>query len=111
MATEENRPEQGEEVDLTIRVQHVQLGDLVEDEISHYRGIAVARTEHLYGCVRVIVSPQDKAPDGKLLPNYEFDEAQLVVLEQWRVSPDIDVIQKAPAGPRSHVETVPTEQR
>lgn len=41
----------------------IRLGDKVTDSISGVTGIAVARYEFLYGCVRIAVERLDK--DGK----------------------------------------------
>lgn len=56
----------------------VKLGDRVKDNITGFEGIAVARTEFLYGCVRVCVQP-GKLKDGKTIDAEWFDEQRLDV--------------------------------
>lgn len=57
----------------------VNLGDKVKDRITGQVGIAISRTEHINGCVRIgIQSPVGK--DGKV-PNPEYaDIEQLEVM-------------------------------
>jgi hypothetical protein len=58
----------------------VQLGDKVKDKISGFTGIAVARTDWLYGCIRITIQPE-VSKEGKYVENQTFDEPQLVVLK------------------------------
>lgn len=57
------------------------VGTRVRDEISGFEGIAVGRTEWLYGCVRIGVAPEKLDKDGRVTPPEWFDEAQLLTLE------------------------------
>jgi len=54
----------------------VQLGTKVRDNITGFEGIAVSRTEYLFGCVRVCVEPQ-ALHDGKPIDSQFFDEQRL----------------------------------
>jgi hypothetical protein len=54
----------------------VRLGASVTDSISGFTGIAVSRTEYLYGCVRVGVEPGN-LKDGKPGETQYFDEQRL----------------------------------
>lgn len=54
----------------------VRLGDRVKDDISGFEGIAVARSEYLYGCVRVCVEPM-ALHEGRLIESQWFDEQRL----------------------------------
>jgi hypothetical protein len=58
----------------------VQLGDRVQDVISQFKGIAIAKTEWLYGCVRFTVAPEE-LHEGKAIDPQSFDEPQLKILE------------------------------
>jgi len=71
----------------------IKLGDLVKDRITHYRGIAVCRTEWLNGCARVGVQSQ-QLKDGIPQEPQHFDEAQLDVL-----GPDQPSATKITGGP------------
>ena len=53
------------------------LGEMYQDIISGFKGVAVARTTWLYGCVRITLQPK-KLHDGKPVDNHTFDEDQLV---------------------------------
>jgi len=57
----------------------VTLGDKVQDTISGFKGIAVAKHIYQQGCHRITVQPSvDKT--GKLPESVTFDEPQLEVL-------------------------------
>jgi hypothetical protein len=54
----------------------IKLGTKVRDKITGFEGIATSRTEFLYGCIRIGVTPKmDK--DGRLGDVQHFDEPQL----------------------------------
>jgi hypothetical protein len=55
----------------------IKLGTKVKDSISGFEGIATARIEYLYGCVRVLVEPQGLNQDGKPIEAQYFDEQRL----------------------------------
>jgi len=63
-------------------MKKVKLGNTYKDSISGFIGVATARTTYLYGCVRILITPIALKKDGDLLPNYWFDEAQLVAVRQ-----------------------------
>jgi hypothetical protein len=67
----------------------VKLGNKVRDTITGFTGIAVGRTEWLYGCTRIGVEPTE-LKDGKLVVAQWLDEQRLVVVEPTApvVSPD-----------------------
>lgn len=56
----------------------VTLGKKYKDNITGYEGIATARTDYLYGCVRVLIEPLKLKKDGDFLPDCWFDEQRLV---------------------------------
>lgn len=53
----------------------VVLGNRYRDSITGFEGVAVARTEYLYGCARVGL--QGPASGGKVPDSQWFDELQL----------------------------------
>ena len=57
----------------------VHLGDRVKDSITGFKGIAVARSEYLYGCTSYCVSPE-ALHEGKTITGHWFDEPRLVVM-------------------------------
>ena len=57
----------------------ITLGQEVRCKITGLKGIAVARCEYLYGCVRVSVQPKS-AKDGKISEQTYIDEPQLEVV-------------------------------
>lgn len=65
----------------------VKLGDKVKDRVTGFKGIAVAKTEWLYGCVRIGVRSQKLNKDGSPITEQWFDEASVTVTS------------KAPGGP------------
>ena len=62
----------------------VKLGDKVQDSISGFEGVAVSRTEYLYGCVRVGVEGKKKPGES-----YYFDEQRLTVTTNARSGGDM----------------------
>lgn len=68
----------------------VNVGDHVRDEISGYEGIALARTEWLYGCVRVHVQSKE-LKDGKPV-DVTFDEDQLQVIKAKAIQPKVSMV-------------------
>ena len=89
----------------------VGLGARVKDPISGLTGIAVSRTEFLYGCVRVGVQPE-ALHDGKPIDQVFVDEPQLEVVAPGVIAGFGRLVlgfgseQEAPApsGPRSDVQ-------
>ncbi len=67
----------------------VQLGSKVRDQISGFTGIATGRATYLFGCVRVLVEPQE-LKDGKPIESQWIDEQRLKVLKEGGIetSPD-----------------------
>src|SRR5687768_7018463 len=62
------------------------LGDKVKDRISGLTGIVTSRAEHLYGCARYWVSPQE-VKDGKPAEGAWFDEAGIELVEASVIKP------------------------
>lgn len=63
----------------------VKLGDRVRDSVTGFTGIAVARTEWLHGCDRIVIQPDKLDKDGKVQPNESFDEPQVIVLQAGKI--------------------------
>lgn len=64
-----------------MRKNRIELGDLVEDKHTGFKGTAYGRTQWLYGCERITVQPKVGA-DGKVGESISFDEPSLIVLEK-----------------------------
>jgi len=66
----------------------IKLGDEVEDVITGFSGIAVAKTDWIHGCSRVTIQPPvDK--DGKHPDAISFDEPAVKLVKKEKVKPDI----------------------
>jgi hypothetical protein len=62
------------------------LGSKVRDPITGFEGVVTARTEWLYGCVRVAVqTPELK--DGKPVEEQWFDETRVDVIASGHSDP------------------------
>jgi hypothetical protein len=59
----------------------IDVGDSVKDTITGLTGIAVCRSEWLYGCIRVGVQPRE-ANEGKVPEIVYVDEPQLKVVKR-----------------------------
>ncbi len=55
----------------------MKLGAIVRDEITGFEGVAVSRTEYLFGCVSVGVQPVGLTEKGKPGDVVYFDEQRL----------------------------------
>ena len=62
----------------------IQLGDMVKDQVSGFKGIVTAQIVYITGCVQYKVQPSNGlglksrlGVDGKVLEPEWFDEAQL----------------------------------
>jgi hypothetical protein len=58
------------------------LGDLVRDVYTGFQGTALARTDWLYGCTRILVEPTKLTKEGAVAASVEFDEQRLVVVKR-----------------------------
>ena len=83
----------------------VKLGQKVRDTISGVEGVAVARTEWMYGCVRITIQPEG-SKDGKPYEYFNADEPQLVAAR----APEKANPQKG-HGPRSDPGRAPDPTR
>jgi ribosomal protein L14 len=62
----------------------VNLGDLVKDSVSGFKGIAVSRHSYLQGCDRISIQPPiDK--NGKHPESVTFDEPQLIIIKKEKI--------------------------
>ncbi len=84
----------------------IKLGSKVKDIITGFEGVAVARTEWLYGCTRIGVDSAE-LNDGKPVETQWFDEQRLEMTEaqEPKVSKDSSATsggpQRDPIRPRS----------
>lgn len=65
-----------------MKTEKIQLGDLVRDTVSGFKGIAVGRTTWMFGCDRITVHPQGLTKEGKTFETMSFDEPSLEVLKK-----------------------------
>lgn len=65
----------------------IELGDMVQDKISGFKGIANSLAKCLTGCDRVEVVPNKLNKEGKLADGYWFDEYQLKVVKRGVIRP------------------------
>lgn len=76
------------------------LGKKYKDKISGFAGIAFARSIFLYGCIRVLLSPDKLDKDGKCLDDVWFDEEQLELVKEKKEIKKNNT--NPPAGPGSN---------
>lgn len=63
----------------------VELGDTAVDEVSGFKGVAVAEHTYLNGCSRFSLQPE-VGKDGKLPDACTFDTPNLKVLKKKKVA-------------------------
>lgn len=88
----------------------IELGSKCRDKLTGFAGIAVARTQWLYGCERYTIQPEKLDKDGKVLDTVTFDEPQLEVVG----APSAKAQRKAasePGGPRPAPSRSPDPKR
>lgn len=78
----------------------IQLGDLVEDAVTRFRGRVVGRAQYLTGCNQAYVVPQadspHKYPDGMWL-----DEGRLCIVGHQRLT--LPAASENPGGPQHNL--------
>lgn len=73
------------------------VGDRVKDRISGLTGIVMSRAEHLFGCCRYWLQPEE-AKDGKPVDGCWLDEAALVLVQEGVIAPrQIRMVESVPA--------------
>lgn len=72
----------------------IELGDVVRDTITPFKGVVIAETNWLHGCRRLVVQPQ-ALHEGKPIESQSFDEPQLTIVQKKNHVPERD-----PGGPR-----------
>lgn len=82
--------------------ERTELGDKVRDVVTGFKGVVVARTEWLNGCVRVTVQPKMKK-DGVCPEGAAFDEPQLEILQRANTPPEVKEQRLETGGPRPDV--------
>ena len=65
----------------------VKLGSRVKDTITGFVGVAVARSEWMYGCNRIVVESQE-LKDGKTIDGQWFDEQRIETIEEGVLAVD-----------------------
>ena len=85
---------------------NIELGDEVEDKVTGFKGIAIARHTYLEGCDRISIQPKIKK-DGTLVEPSSFDEPTVKIIRRSIVKPahiEEPRIRKT-GGPRDHKHT------
>lgn len=61
---------------------HPILGCFVRDTLTGFEGIATGRSEYMYGCAQVAITPDKLGPDGKPIQGEWFDEQRVALVDQ-----------------------------
>jgi len=61
-------------------MENIKLGDEVIDIASGFKGVAIGRTQWLYGCGRITIQPK-VGKDGKLPDDKTFDELGIKIIK------------------------------
>lgn len=78
----------------------IKLGSRVRDAITGFEGIAIARTEWIYGCSRIGVEATKLDEKGKPADAQWFDEQRIELVKEQ--APPLSAQSDAPTGgPRS----------
>ena len=86
----------------------VKLGDEVQDVVCGIKGIAVAVTTWLNGCVRITIQPNMKKSDQEAPKSYTTDVEQCKILKKAKFKIEEDKkTKKKPSGGRPDPERHP----
>jgi hypothetical protein len=61
-------------------MKKISLGSNVEDPITGFKGVAIARAEYMYGCGKILVQPEG-LNEGKIISSEWIDEPRLDVIK------------------------------
>lgn len=83
------------------------LGDKVRHKITGFKGVAIAITKWLNGCVRITVQGESLTKEGAIKPTETIDEDELVVTKKgYLPSPTF-----APGGPKPSPKQLESARR
>lgn len=71
------------------KAKTVELGDVVKDLVSGFKGVAICASTWLNGCVRWTLQPEGITKDGASKASETFDIQQLVVVSKKRIAPGV----------------------
>lgn len=90
----------------------IRLGYKVRDRLTGFEGVVIARTEWIYGCVRITVQSEELNNDEMPSEPYVLDEPQLEELEPTDLAVQgINEPEKKRAGPRPDSKKRTTGQK
>lgn len=75
----------------------IELGDKGKDSVTGFTGVVVARTEWLWGCVRIAIEATKLGKDGKPAEEFWFDEDRVTRLSGRKLK---TTRAAAPGGPK-----------
>lgn len=78
----------------------IEVGDTARDSITGFEGVAIARTEWLNGCARIMIQPK-ALHEGKPVEAQCFDEMQVELVEQKGFKPGRETGGPRPAATRA----------
>ena len=78
------------------KAKTVELGDVVKDRISGFKGVATCCSTWLNGCVRWTLQPEKLGKDGASAASETFDIQQLEVVSKKKIAAGT----LSPGGPR-----------
>jgi hypothetical protein len=89
----------------------IKLGDRVRDVYSKYQGIAIARSEFLYGCSRICIEPEELDKDGKMKDAMWFDEQRVELIEALGLRVTVSGAHVKTGGPQRDATRAPDAKR
>lgn len=87
---------------------NIQIGDEVEDKLTGFKGIAVARHIFISNCVHISIQPPFDKKKSELPENKSFESAGIKILKAQKVKlqdekPNIPEPSKPPGGPDTYM--------
>jgi hypothetical protein len=77
----------------------IPLGCIAKDTITGFKGVVTSRTEFLYGCVHIGITPDKLDENGKPVESQWFDEQRIEVIKaaKPKVSKDSEATSGGPS--------------
>ena len=79
-------------------MERIELGDLVKDSVTGFKGITTQKVYYLQGCTRFLVQPQGLTKEGKMKDGFYFDEPQLFIVKKSLLFVDKNILRETRTG-------------
>ncbi len=79
-------------------MKRIELGDLVMDTVTKFKGITTQKVFYLQGCARFCISPQGLDKDEKVKESLFIDEPQLKIIKKAVIKVNSEILEETGIG-------------